>query len=140
MSTIHASDMFGYHSHNQLWNKFEILIPADQKYKSESFANAKKFTRFANYIKSALHVAGYIPIIGTIVAIAKLIFMEVARKKLFNEEKGFPEFTHLGKKVIEGMKIRSAIELTSLGFVLIIPDLMYTIERNINKHYEEQLA
>jgi len=143
MSMIQASDTFGYHSFQQVYDKVTTSAynTGNGKILEDDKENFKKVIKIANYAKSGLNVAGYIPVIGTIIAIAKLSILFIADKKLLHSKDNVMDtkMVPIYKSISMWLKIRSAIELTSLGFLLLIPDLIFTIGRAIPKNPKEQM-
>jgi hypothetical protein len=77
-------------------------------------ADPKKYAAKHNIRK----IIGYIPIIGTIIGMVSLILLSKETGDLNSYRKGWA--------------IRVIIETTSLGFLLLIPDLIVTYKRSHN--------
>lgn len=75
--------------------------------------------------ENLLKVAGYIPLIGTIVGIIRLVLTNINSKL---PEKGGKPLANKYKHITRG-----CIELTSCGFLLLIPDLIVTAHRALTK-------
>jgi hypothetical protein len=102
LENVNAYSAFGYHKVDEIRNAEDILL---------TLMN----------INNAL---SYIPIIGTIIGIVRLIIFSKfysSNKEKLNEE---------SKKFYIAQISRGLFELTSCGFLLSIPDLIITLKRN----------
>jgi hypothetical protein len=99
--TFSAVDAFGFHSQYQI----EQLIGVKADHEDAKVLNLSM-------------VMGYFPVVGTIVGIFRLI--------ITNNAAFMP---HVSPDFILSLQFRAIIELCSLGFLLIIPDLVITIGR-----------
>lgn len=140
MSNLRFAHAYGYMSNKDFVDTIHSTagtkdLPKEIKSKAETGLKA------LNTIKNITQFAAYIPVVGTIIALFKLAILN----PLF--EKGFDKFGNamskhvnstaskaacktLSKKVKEfnrGLKIRSLVELTSLGFLLVATDFIFTI-------------
>ncbi|MEX1013105.1 MAG: hypothetical protein WDZ27_05375 [Waddliaceae bacterium] len=199
ITELQRSDAFGFHTQSQLQDKFYTSLPSTKRFKDTVLqklgsterdypVRASGIISKITIIKNTLTVAGYIPIIGTIIGIAKLILINKYKSQLddalnqaedelnqaeenlkeANERyKNAPDLLKRGissfrnfcrqssvdaelsgtslkisdyRQIISNarsltsmQKNRSWVEVTSLGFLLIIPDLIFTIGRNLPK-------
>lgn len=88
--------------------------------------NMRKMHRTINYI----NVLGYIPGIGTIVGIARIIFFG----------KFIPSNNHYSKNELAFsifQVARGCIEIVWLGSIFLIPDLIFTINRELETAMKE---
>jgi len=145
---IQRSDAFGYHTCDQLGAKcvcsvLSIGLKVGEVPPPDFMADVQKHLPRVNLVKNLVTIAGYIPVIGTIVAVAKLIIIGKAEKFIEKNKKEKSEVVIIQKEFqgyADGQKIRSWIEVTSLGFFLLIPDLIFTIGRNVSKKTVEDIA
>ena len=111
-------ESFGFHTSNQL----AVLISrADGNPLSKAKSKVKELN--ANLFKTIVTIAAYIPLIGSIIGALKF-------RHLIPTKAEYDNCGEFNKSLINGMKMRAWIECTSLGALLIIPDLFVTIARN----------
>ncbi len=135
--SIQKSDAFGFHTYNQFKGKL-ISISNSMDVNNPILQEAEKKFQKINLVKNLVTAAGYIPVVGTIAAIAKLVLINKAEKEMSKDSRG-RRLKPLVQNYFTGQKIRSGIELTSLGFLLLIPDIIFTIGRNIGKKPAEAI-
>lgn len=128
-NSMQKSDAFGFFSNHQLQEKIQrsidlentLIMDPRRKQKPCKEDEVHAYTVFLNLE----HAIGYLPIIGTIAAIVKLIFINKLNFSAFTNETAQTEILAW----VSGETIRSWIEVTSLGIFLIIPDIIFTIIR-----------
>ncbi len=123
--SIQRSDAFGFHTCNQIKDKLEFIAKFTGNNNPMPLEKIKKLPKI-NLVKNLVTVAGYIPVVGTIAAIAKLVLISRLEKEMSEDP-----IKQVVQNYLTMQKIRSGIELTSLGFLLLIPDIIFTIERNM---------
>lgn len=133
--------VYGFHSHQQVYDKIESLA-FKEKPSERKCEGLMKSVKYMNNIKSAAHVVGYIPVIGSIMAFAKIAFIMMADFKLMDGAlaglKPGLIVSYMGFSA--GMKVRCLMEMSSLGFLLLIPDLILTLDRAQEKNPNEQMG
>ncbi|MCB1112890.1 MAG: hypothetical protein KDK72_09585 [Chlamydiia bacterium] len=120
MGLLGRTDAFGYHT-EQLWLK---------RTKNSCKANKRHFNsgeeKEVRSRGNLFKIAGYVPVIGTIIGIARIIqsiqMIKEENKSGFGPNRYYVEFA-------AGNISRGVIEATSLGCLLIIPDLILTVAR-----------
>ena len=137
-------DAFGYHSAQQMVDLLSRAIRGE-KVTPRAHDIEKLNTEIGKLrlllIQKVMHVAGYIPLIGTILAAIKLYVIPKIQNALTYNQKKFGTAKDLNKRLtpeghdwtqnmLYGFKVRAWIELTSCGAILIIPDLIVTAMRN----------
>ena len=80
----------------------------------------KKYTLQAKKWLNLAIFAGYIPLVGTITGIARMIIFNQARKEMNSAN---PEF----KSFLKWNIARGGVEFSSFGILLLIPDLIVTL-------------
>lgn len=80
---------------------------------------------------TVLNICGYIPIIGSISGIARLILSisVIAALSVNGDEK----LTRRAKKFLPLYSLRGAIEVASCGVLFLIPDLIFTVSRALSE-------
>lgn len=112
MSSMNIGDVFGFHTVAQIDSK--LFTTESPKAKAK-----KEFVRFVNVAK----IVSYIPIIGTIAAIAKLVSIHRLETHAHTPKQA---------EVIPYMKLRCWLEIVPVASsLLLIPDLIATIGRNL---------
>ncbi len=104
------------------------LITGLHTSKSPAFKESQGNDETMRSLLNGMNVAGWIPIVGTITGIARLIFAAI----MYNNDmkkSGFidPE----SQAFYTTMILRGIVETLSLGFFFIITDLIFTIGREI---------
>jgi hypothetical protein len=95
-----------------------------------------------------IRIAGYIPVVGTVAGIARLIsggvvlclFHQDKKAAEKNQNENEKEEAELIKKIAISLIARGAFEATSLGFLLLVPDLILTNWREKKLHETTQTA
>ncbi|SCA62382.1 hypothetical protein SCG7086_AA_00090 [Chlamydiales bacterium SCGC AG-110-P3] len=108
---------------------------------------AKDIFKKSAFLFNSLNVIGYIPFFGGLLGIAKLVAIYFAENELNtlisdldnkkdsgsllqpDETRQYQNYL-MAQSYLKGMKVRSAVEATSLGFLLIVPDIIFTIGRS----------
>lgn len=163
LNVLSSSNAIGLYTYNQINNKKDIILNKSletvpnnffeylrMETEAEDIWNDPETKRRVSQgirVYNIANVLGYLPIIGTIVGIAKLVGLSYAdkgfskfEKKLSDEIKVNPEMREIGEKLIfpvindiksfrKGFIVRAIIETASLGFLLLIPDLIVSIAR-----------
>lgn len=134
ISPLSYRDAYGYHSWNQFKQLFYPVLEDNARIDHLTPDSYNESIQSFNYIKSAMQIAGYTPIIGTIVGISKLIFLAYHRHEIQQDAVRYSSDGYGDRLIscIHGLTVRSAIEATSFGFLLIIPDLIFSFSRNSN--------
>lgn len=115
-------DAFGFHTARMFQHKF------DGQVEEQVDEGIKSLAKLANATK----IISYIPIIGTIAAIGKLIFAFMlyhGYKKAQTTTQDDTSVSEGTKKVFKAAVIRSCFEVFSLGIFFLLPDLIITLGR-----------
>jgi hypothetical protein len=102
---VNPFNVLGYHTTEQYADALDISVN-DQ---------IERMTLYVNLAKAL----AYIPIIGTIIGVAKLAFMSF-NKQMWDEN---------GDSFMRAFNARTFIETLSLGSLFIIPDIVFTALR-----------
>lgn len=123
-----ASDALGYHSYDDLVERFSHLYNSGDKTTEE----AKDRVKITYYGKNGSNVLGYIPLVGTIMALVKGGLFFYLDNKLDKEIQEHPE----KKRDIEAIrsfhnweKARAAVEFFSIGALFLPFDIYATTKR-----------
>lgn len=89
--------------------------------------NVKKTHRIINL----MNALGYVPILGTIIGIARIVFFQKPNadgESYSRKEKSFSRF----------QIARGCIETLSIGIILIIPDIIFSINRALESEVADK--
>lgn len=174
LNILSASDTIGWYTYNQISDKKDIilnkvksiLLEVEKVNNSDSLKElkknlpaiedkwydpvVKKNISWGIKVYNISNILGYLPIIGTIVGIAKLVFVTKVDKILSQLEiEMYQQMVNqtdqekvIYKKLIfsalndiqffrNNFKVRAIIETASLGSLLLIPDLIVSIARSV---------
>lgn len=133
MAKIGFYDAYGFQSNATFSKKFNKATGLDELTKNDKI---QKAVNGANTFKNITQIAGYIPVLGTIMALVKLIVFKVIPgqlEKLAKDDKmaSYKSGLLSGAKLLKndfakGMNIRIIFEMLSLGFILVITDFICT--------------
>lgn len=137
MAKIGYYDAYGYQSGETFCKKFNKATGLDNLPDT-----IQKGVKGLNTFKNITQIAGYIPGVGTIVALFKLIIFKLMPGQLEKKAKNMPEnqknavmkgVNVLKNDFAKGMNIRILFELFSLGSLLIITDFISTMGNSKSK-------